>query len=313
MRRRALLWWFALGWAGCGGAANDPASAADVDDVANEPVAQAPRNAGALAVKAVGAKLTALIHVERLRSHPLAPQVAGMEAFGPVFDGTGIDPLEDVDRAFVAAANARDEKAVVAVAEHHVEPERINKALDTLVARSDGEGARLHTFGFPAALIVVKKRKSVVLAVTPTLLVVTSEAYASAASSLKDAGGLPEPTGPEALVADAEQPSTTLEARRAPAIPKTISHAHATVVLGDDGGADVAIVGDSSDPEQAKQDAADLTKAIEDATTVKISIIKVRAFEPVAFEADGSQVKAQRHVTQAEMQTLLGFAKMLSK
>ena len=115
----------------------------------------------------------------------------------------------------------------------------------------------------------------------------------------------------EAILAEADHPSKTLKAPRAPKIPSTISHVKATVTMKKDGSADLVVVGDSSDAAQAKKDAIALTKAVDDATTLKISIIKVRAFGSVEFEAEGDQVVANRHVTKSELSALLGFAQML--
>src|SRR5690606_11046732 len=59
-----------------------------------------PRDAHLRAIEVVGAKVTAMIYVDGVRTHPLAPRIAKMNAWGEVLDGTGIDPLRDVDRAF---------------------------------------------------------------------------------------------------------------------------------------------------------------------------------------------------------------------
>jgi hypothetical protein len=308
VRRRAFL--ALLGLSACGGAAPQPPAALP-DDLASPAPTATPRNSHQVAASVVSAKLTALIHVDRVRGHALAPQVANLDAWGPIFDGTGIEPLEDVDRAFVAAANVKDRKAVIAVAEHHVEAERIEKAIDTLVERSGENGKRLDGFDFSAARVKIKGRESIIMAVTPSLLVVTSEHYANAAKKLAETGGLPEPDATEAVLAEADQPYKTLKASRAPKIPSTITHAKATVTMKKDGSADLIVVADSSDAAQAKKDAAALTKAIDKATTVKISVIKIRAFAPVEFEAEGSQVVADRHVTKSELSTLIGFAQML--
>lgn len=313
LRRRSLIVLAGLTAVGCGAAPVVEPQVAPVVADDEEVPPPLPRDAHQLAANIVSAKLTALIHVDRVRGHPLAPQVAAFDAWGPIFDGTGIEPLKDVDRAFVAAANARDGKAIIAVAEHHVEPARLSAALDTLVKKSGGKGEHIDGFLFPAARVVFDGRESIVMATTPTLLVVTSEPFANAAGCLKDSGGLPEPSGPEAMIANAMHPSSTLKVRRAPKIPATIDRAHATITMRDDGGATVVFEGDSRDEAQAVKDAADLTRAIEDATTVKISFLKVRAFAPIAFKATGNKVVAERHVTRSEMQTLLGYASMLSK
>jgi hypothetical protein len=273
----------------------------------------APRDAHERAVEVVGARMTAMVHVDRLRKHPLAPRVASLELWGPVFEGTGIDPLADVDRIFAAGRTADDQEAAIVVAEHHVEPDRLKQGLGTLIEKSGEDGGWLEGYDFPVARVKVKDRKSVVLAVTPTVLVVTSPAFfEKAALALTGTGGLPEAHGPEALVAQTEQPSETLKAPRVPPIPATISKARMEIVMAEDGGADIAIDGDSTTPEQAKADADTLTKEVEDATTMQVAVFKVRAFDPVVFTSDGASIKARRHLTKTEIETLVGFAAMFN-
>lgn len=305
----------ALGLAACGGATPDPATPTDALDV--EPAVAtpppAPRDTADRASAIVDAKVRALLHVDRVKDHPLAPRLVSMKAWGGLFEATGIDPLADVDRAFVAAKNARDQSAVIAVAEHHVSQERLKAAIDKLVIDSGADGRHLTELGVPAAKVNVRGRSSVVLAVTPTLLVVTSDDFATAAAGLASTGGLPEPTGPEAVLARAVQPSETLKAHRAPRVPKTISEVKATVTMAADGGADVLIIGQSTNDSQAVADAKELTEAVDRATTVKVSIVKIRAFEPVTFTADGDRIEGRRHLAGGELNTLLGFAEMLAK
>jgi hypothetical protein len=305
MLRAAILLCLSL-LVACGGGSNTATPA--VPD--GEP---APRDAHERAAAAIGARMSAMVHVDRLREHPLAPRVAQLDLWGPVFDGTDIDPIADVDRVFAAGRTLRDQEAGIVVAEHHVEPERLKKGIGTLVEKSAPDGAWLTGYDFPAAVVKVRGRKSVVLAVTPTVLVVTSPAYEKAAAALAGTGGLPEPDGPEALVARSEQPSDTLKLDPVPPIPATISEARVGIIMAEDGGADVAIEGQSTTPDQAKADAETLTKQVDDATTLKVSVIKVRAFDPVVFTADGSLVKAHRRLTKTEIETLVGFASMFAQ
>lgn len=303
--RWSLLLIATLVVAACGGTpAADPV-------LVDEPPPR-PRDAHELARAVVGAKLTAIIHVDLVKDHPLAPKVAGLDLWGPVFDDTGIQPLEDVTTAFVAAKNARDPQAVIVVAEHHVEPERLRKAMDTLVTRSGAKGAWLKDRGVPAAQVEVKGRESIILAVTPTLFVVTSAPYAKAAEKLETSGGLPLPEGPAAVVATADQPAASLDAPRVPPLPPTLSTARAEVTFGDRGSAVLDFEAQSTSADQARADAEELTRTVDDATAVKISILKVRMFRPVAFRPEGDQVVAKRKLSRGELENLLGLAAMLA-
>jgi hypothetical protein len=109
------------------------------------------------------------------------------------------------------------------------------------------------------------------------------------------------------VVAQAIDPSDSLNAGRMPPIPETISNTTARVRLLADGGANVSIEGQSTSPEQAEQDAATLTKSIDDATSVKVSVVRIRMFEPVKFHADGSNIKANRALSKSDLGRLLGL------
>src|SRR5690606_960079 len=134
--------------------------------------------------------------------------------------------------------------------EHHVTPERIKVAMTQLETQSGKEGRWLEGYDFPAAKVVVRKRQTVEMAVTPTLLVVTSPKHAQRAASLSESGGIPNPVNYAAIVADASQPSTTLKAKGVPPVPKTVHHLYAELTLRADGSADLAIDGESSDEAQ---------------------------------------------------------------
>jgi hypothetical protein len=285
---------------------------AQTEGAAAPEVEPPPRNSHEMARAVVGAEIGTFVYMDRVRKHKLAPRLAAMPGVGDIFEGTGIEPLRDVDRAYVASKNATDREAVIAVVEHHVKPDKVKGAMQALITKSGSDGAWLDGYPVPAARVSVRGRKSVVLAVNDTILVVTSEAYAKGAAELRTSGGLPDPDGAAAVVSSANNPSETLKARYAPAIPPTIQHGTAEVTLSKDGGAFVTIVGQSTTPEQARADAAELTRNVDEATSVKVSVLRIRMFEPIAFVAEGDQVKGERKVSRAELERLVGLAGMFA-
>jgi len=93
---------------------------------------------------------------------------------------------------------------------------------------------------------------------------------------------------------------------RIPAIPPTISMLRAAITLDADGGADVMIDGPSAGPEQARADAAALTHAIDEATSIKVAFVRLRVFKPIPFIAEGAEVRSKVHLSAGEIDTLLG-------
>lgn len=304
MLRRTLLGLLACTslWA-CGPALPEP----DGPDLAQDK----PRDAHTLAAKAVNARVTLIVYMDRVRKHALAPRLASLDVITEAFEGTDIKPIDDVDRAVIAARTARTREDVIAVAEHHVTPERLKAAMTQMVAQSGTEGRWLEGYGFPAVKVVVRKRKTVVMAVTPTLLVVTAPKHAKRAASLENSGGIPDPANAAAIVADADQPASSLEAPGVPPVPPTVRRIYASLTLLEGGDADLVIDGESSSETQARADADQMTKDVEKAATVNVAFFKIKAFEPIPFTPDGNMVRARRRVTQKELDMLLSLASMM--
>jgi len=294
-----------LGPAACGGAA------ATTPEVTPTPEAPAPppEDAHEIASTLVAAQLTVNVNFERARGHALAAKIAGMDPWGPLFRAAGIDPKRDLTRAFIAAANARDSTRAIAVVEHTMTQEDTRRAIDTLVARSRPKGQWIEDAAVPTALVNIRGRSSAVALPIDGLVIVLPPNMSLEGDRFAASGGLPEFEGPEVIVARAEDPSRTLKLRRAPRIPKSLQTALATVTLTKKGGAHVRFVADSTNEKQAKKDARALTRSVDNATSVKVSIIRVRAFEPIRFRAKGQQVVAERRLSKRRIEQLLSLAK----
>jgi hypothetical protein len=284
----------------CGGAGHDAAT----------PPASKPRDAAELAVGLVGGKVGVLVYAERVRGTPLAPKLAALELWRPILEGTGIDPQRDVDRAFATAPTATGGERVL-VAQHSLPEERVRAAVDVLVGKSRPTGAWLDDLGVPAALVTVQGERVVVALATPSLLVVLPEARAKDAARFAGSGGFPDPEGAEAAVATAIDPARTLRAPHVPPIPPTIGAGRAVVTVAKDGGADVALDAADVSPAQAGTDADALTRAVDDATTVRVAILSIRLMQPVRFRAEGDHVKADVHFAPSDLDRLLGLASAL--
>jgi hypothetical protein len=200
---------------------------------------------------------------------------------------------------------------VVVVLQHSLPQDRVKSGLDAVIARSDPPGAWLKGTRVPTARVTLRGHTRAVALIEPAFVVVLPESLAGEAARFIGTGGFPDPQGPEAVLATVLEPSRTLKGRRAPPIPDTISKAAAKVTLGDDGGADIAVDAQSTNETQAGLDAAALTEAIDDATSVRVAILKVRLFKPVVFRADGAQVKTDVHLTAGEIDQLFSFASAL--
>ncbi len=286
---------------GCGAA---PVAA---PEVAPEPPPKA-RNAATIAWDIVHAKVGALTYVERVRGRPIAAKIQSLDLVRPYLEGTGINPEQDLDRAFVAApATDRADEAIV-VAQHHLSSDQIRLALQAMMASGRVTGEWIPGAPVPEARVTARGQTRILAVIEPDILVLLPEAHALEVGRFIGTGGFPEPEGPGAVFARAIDPANTVRAPRVPQVPATISSLQATITLGDDGGATIALEGPSASPEQAQADALALTRAVDDATSVRVAFIRVRVFKPIRFFAEAERVKADVRLTAGEIDTLLGAA-----
>ncbi len=284
---------------GCGAA---PVAA---PEVAPEPPPKA-RNAATIAWDIVHAKVGALTYVERVRGRPIAAKIQSLDLVRPYLEGTGINPERDLDRAFVAApATDRADEAIV-VAQHHLSSAQIRLALESMMASGRVTSEWIQGAPVPEARVTARGQTRILAIIDPDILVLLPEAHALEVGRFIGTGGFPEPEGPGAVFARAIDPANSVRAPRVPQVPATISSLQATITLGDDGGATIALEGPSASPEQAQADALALTRAVDDATSVRVAFIRVRVFKPIRFFAEAERVKADVRLTAGEIDTLLG-------
>ena len=303
----------------CGGASEATKGATVV-----VPPAPKPRNAAEIAQSITSGKAGVLVYADRVRGHPIGPRIAKMSTISAVLEGTGIDPEQDLERVFFSAASIGQGHRGVTIAQHRVPTARMKAAVDVLIARSTPPGAWLPDVGVPAARITVSGETRVVALIgaadggiddpaAPALMLVLPEDQALSAKRFVGTGGFRDPEGKEVAVALVSDPHHSLRAPRAPRVPETIRYLSAKVHLATDGGLDVAMDGKSTSPEQATTDAADLTESVDRATTVRISIIKLRFFQPVVFRGEADHVKGTLHLKPSEIDQLLGFAESFAR
>jgi hypothetical protein len=292
---------------GCGGGEATP--------IVATPAAPKPRNAADIAMSIVGGKVGALLYGERVRGRPIAQKIAALGLWQSALEGTGVDPERDLDRAFIGAPAANREEATIVVAEHHLTPERAQQAINVMIGKSAPPGAWISppTPGSPLSMarVNVRGRARIVALVDTNFLVVVPEPYANQLSRFVGTGGFPDPEGPESVVAQALEPASTVVIAQAPSLPPSIHIARAALTFGSDGSADVAFDGASESDGQAVNDAAYMTRAMDEATSVQVAFVKLRFMEPIPFHAEGAHVKGATHLTPTDVDRLFTAAAAL--
>jgi hypothetical protein len=237
--------------------------------------------------------------------------VLGLCQLAPLLRELGLDPIRDVERAFVSSpAIARAGREIV-ILEHALPEPRVRAMIDTLLHKSQPAGAWRKDLGVTAAVVTVRGETRVVAMATPTILVVVPEQLASVVARFASTGGLPDPVADELAVARAVDPAKTLVARGVPRLPKTLRSTAATLVLRLDGGAAIDLDAVSTSAAQAALDAVELSATADRATSVKVAFVRVRFFQPIQFHAAGEHVKAQITLTARDVDRLLDLAAAL--
>jgi len=269
-----------------------------------------PADAGKIAISLLPAKVYAMARLDGIANHAAGVRITRMATVDWGLESVGLDPLTDFSAAIVASSGLSNQDSYVVVARTNPPTERRKSAVDTMIARSQPTGRWLDGTSVPTARVLLRSEEQVVVLAEPDLLVVMSGNLVGKADAFAGPLVLPPHEGPPTIAVRIDDPSNTLRDLGAfpIQIPTTLSWVVLGVDLRPDGGADIQIESQSASPEQANADAATLTQAVDDATSVKVSIVRVRMFRPVVFRAEGDRVKTNVTLSAAEVDMLLSFA-----
>ncbi|HEY4117223.1 MAG TPA: hypothetical protein VGM56_05185 [Byssovorax sp.] len=289
--------------ASCGGAAPEaaPAPAAPVvhHDTAD------------LAEQIVAGRVSILVYMDRVRASPMGKQLDETFHWKEFWEGTGFELERDVERSFGTTPDLQHPERGVWVSEVNVPMERVKKAAKALFDLGRTKGHFLD--GDPNACDVELRDGSTrrVVFVEPKWVVMLPIDRAAEAPRFARSGGFPDPVGAEAVVMYALDPSKTLHrAKNNVDVPAAMKRISADVAFDVEGGLEIAVDGESTSAEQAKLDAADLTHAVDEATSVGVSALRVHFIDPIVFRADGDHVRGRRTMPVSEVKSILAFARM---
>lgn len=302
--RATLVFASSLLIAACGSA---PAEVAAPDGGAK--AAEPARDAHQIASELVGGRIGGLLHVERLRGHPLGKRLLGLGELRELLEGSDLDPLVDLERIYVTGPSASERRAIV-FAEHKLDDARVDRAVEQLVEKSKPRGQRVLGRPYPIVRVQRGDGSGLVAFLPPRFVVVVPEDLEAKIDDFASTGGLPGPEGDEAASLVAWQPSDSLRAHGAPPVPASVAVARARVTLQSGGGALVEAEGDSASPEQAELDAAALQASIDRATTVQLGFVRMKVFRTIPFRSEESRVLTQVDLSASELSQLLGLAEM---
>ncbi|MEB2312937.1 MAG: hypothetical protein OZ921_07260 [Sorangiineae bacterium] len=260
------------------------------------------------------ANVRLIVFTDRIRDTELGDKVGALLAsanqwydfFGP----SGLDPVKDFDRILIAGPQLRDSSAVVAVLRYNTSEAKIRAALAALVARD--EGGRWLDAGVPAAQAKADRAERVFALPAPHLVVVAPPSAAAAALALPRSTRFPAAKGGEVLTAFVRTPWRAFLGIPFD-IPKTIAWVRLSIAPSPGGGAVATLDAEDATPEDARRNAAALSRAINAVTQVNVLFIRQRFIEPVSLEADGRHIRGVITATPSQLRDLVGMVAGLAR
>jgi hypothetical protein len=271
------------------------------------PAADPVRLAGAAARLApANPNVKVVFYPDRIRRHPLAahfgPAVGRMPQWKAFFEGTGLDPVRDCDRVLLAGPQFRDSSRVVAVIRHNVPEAKMKAAIRAVSERSGARGGPIQA-RVPAFKGFADRADRVFVMPGPHLLVVSPPDGLEQALKMPASTGFP-PLGDRAVVTYIRTPANAF--RGLPIdIPTSIEWMTFSATLTQDGGADLSLDAKDKDAASAAANAAKVTAEVERATVLDLGLLRRRLLDPVVFRAEGDRIRADTHLTEPQLRSVL--------
>jgi hypothetical protein len=263
------------------------------------PVKETPENAAEIARDIVRGRAGALFEVGRFRFHTGGSAIGRLAVWGPSLEKLGLDPLYDVDRAFVTSEYALGDSGI-AVLEMNKPDRDVAAALAASGLTSNPESA------FPATHITLKTGETRVVAlVRPGLVVVAPTYQEQRLDVLRTRARLPRIPGRTAARFFAFEPASSLGSL--PRWPTTVFAAHAELEFNDHGGAVIRFFAESTSEKQAVADAAALTEEAHHLLALDLGIFEMHLLDPPSFRAEGRRVMMHTGLLPQDVDWLLRF------
>ncbi|MBL8740786.1 MAG: hypothetical protein JNK04_06825 [Myxococcales bacterium] len=247
-----------------------------------------------LARDLIDGRVGVLFHVGRFRFHPAGASIGQLGRWGDIVSALGLDPLNDVDRAFVTSYQASDLNTVNVI-ELNVGDERVRAGFRALGGNDSSATFDLRNGPDVFVALVGKHR----LVSAPTHI-------ASKVWALGETEPLPRQEAKEAARFFAFEPYATLGSP--PSWPSTLLLAQAEIEIVRGGGATVRFEAMSSSESRARADAALLTAEAKRLLAVDIGLFDLEVLSPPVFHADGRRVLMETQLLPTDVDWLIRFS-----
>jgi outer membrane biosynthesis protein TonB len=268
------------------------------------------------------ANVQLVLYTDRIREHALGRRVGRLLQTTPqwqdFFGPARVDPIRDIDRVLIAGPQLRDSSNVVAVVQHSLPDDRLERGVEALVALGNGEWLDGDT---KIARTRADRAERLIALPAPGLVVVVPPSAEKSARALGK--GVRFPEGPEgvAVKADIKTPWRVFLGLPV-SVPKTIERVRIEVRPRADGGAVLELVGDDESPEAAARDAREIEQLIRAASELDLGGMGAmgalgslllgksqhRMLEKVSVRAEGKQILGTIEVSLQQLSLIMDLA-----
>jgi hypothetical protein len=265
------------------------------------------------------ANVKLLLLNDRIRDRPIGARigrlVTRLPQWNSFFGPTGLDPVRDLRRIYVAGPQFRVSSEVIAVIEYTVTQEKMRAAIDAIVNR-EPKGRWLDS-KVPAARARADRAERTFVLAKPGIVVMVPPALTDDALSKGPQLGFPNIGGDAAVVAFVATPWRALRGLALPfRVPESIASVMLQVTPADDGGAMIRVVAVDESPKTAREHAGLLTRGINLATQRDMGPLgallfggqKLQLIEPVKLAARGKTIEGTARVTPRQLDRILNLA-----
>ena len=284
----------------------DAADAADapVDARPFSPIADPVALAGQAGKIAGTPNVSAFIYSERIRRHSLAahftPTLTRHPQWNSFFAGTGLDPVQDLDRIWLAGPQFRETSKVVAVLRYRVPEAKVRAAMGAVVQRSGANGGWLDA-GVPAAKGMADRASRIFVMPAPNMLVVVPPDGLEQALRVRSIPG----GGRNELFVLYLRSARNGLAGMPITVPETLDNLRFSIESASDGGVNLRIDVHDRDSGAVAEHARKITEDIEKLAFISVAFTQFRLFDPVTFYADGDHIRAETHMNERQLRTAL--------
>jgi hypothetical protein len=265
------------------------------------------------------ANVKLLLLNDRIRDRPVGVRVGRLVARLPqwssFFGPTGLDPIRDIRRIYIAGPQFRVSNEVVAVIEYTVPPAKMRAAIDAIVNR-EPKGRWLDS-KIPAARARADRAERTFVLPKPGIVVMVPPALTDDAIAKGPSLDFPNIGGDAAVVAFVATPWRALRGLPLPFhVPETIASVMIQITPSDDGGASIGISATDESPQSAREHAELLTRGINLATQRDMGPLgallfggqKLQLIEPIKLVASGKSISGTARITPRQLDRILNLA-----